>query len=88
MTEPEFHRLIREIAFAYLDAYRRTKARGDDLLAEIDSDAFRSTLAEIAPDAAQDVESHSLEERQQRLEEAAIGVGVAHAILEALRKLT
>jgi hypothetical protein len=88
MAESDFQRVVREIAFAYLDAYRRTKARGNELLAEMDSDSFRHYLSEIAPDTARDVESRTLEERQQKLEEAATAVGVAHAILEALRKLT
>lgn len=87
MTDRELQLLVQDITSAYLHGYRHQKAQAEKHLLEMESLEQRQALAQTEPDVARIFESHTLEEREQRTEELATAVGVAHAIVAALRKI-
>jgi hypothetical protein len=87
MTEHPLQQLIDEVAAAYRAGYRRQKAQLKQMLLDMESLEYRQALAVTEPELAQIFESHTLEEREQRIEEMAISISVAHAIAIGLKKL-
>ena len=75
--------LIQKISNAYLDGYRRQKAQGLRVLEYAESPEHRQKLAKADQHIAREFEKHTQEERLQIIEEQAISVGVAHAIIVA-----
>jgi hypothetical protein len=53
----------------------------------MESPEFRQARAESNPEIARIFESHTREEREKRVEEWAMSRGVAHAIVQALKRV-
>ena len=78
---------LQKIAETYLDGYRGQKARVLDELDAMETTEGRERLAVTRPDWARALESHTREDREQRLEEWAVALGVARAILFAIHQM-
>ena len=81
-------RLVQEIAVRYVVGYHRQKARAEEILEQMESLAGREERAQEEPELARIFESRTREERDQRVEEISIGIGVAHAVLYVLNQST
>lgn len=79
--------LVESIGNQFLLGYRRQKARALELLSAVESDQAREALRRLDPDAGHRFEQRTTEEREQRAAELALGTGVAHAIIYAIREL-
>ena len=77
--------VVDQIALAYHDGYLRQLAVLEGDLEKYESEAGRQQLAIDEPETYRIFEGHTREEREQRIEVLATGVGVAHAILAAAR---
>lgn len=85
--QDDLQAFVQAVGQAHVDGYQKQKARALAILDLMESDEHRETLAQQNPDLAKLFESHTKEERERRIEELATGLGVAHAIVEAFRRV-
>ena len=79
--------LVERIGAAFRDGYRREKKHMSEILVQMESPEERQRLAVAEPELAKHFEQHTTAEREVIGQELAMGTGVAHAILEAVRAL-
>ena len=84
MDDQARQQLVNRIAASYVFGYEATKARAGEILEQAESLTEREERLRDEPELARAFEGRTRKEREDRLEAASIGAGVAHAILTAL----